>query len=430
MTSHAGHCGVGGASQRTLVWCRLVEIAPPLSTNDGAPIHDKRVGTTSSSGTDTSLLSSLFLYVQCWKNAASSSLPQCRSKEGVQQVAVKPEARSDVETEGENNGATPPPPPSPQESGHSATDVLQQLSLTSHLYHPGLGLVWKTDVATLEDIRPPYMNNDAAFLRIFDSVFRASTVAASSSVDGCSPSGATFSVYPAILTNETSVVRVDVRMSARGGHASVAICALHCSKFSGSCCVPSPLAAVSELWALMSRDVDRLSAIQTASDAALAAAAVTEQRMVELAKGHQQDQESLLSGFVEVLNQKKSKIRDLTAQVDVLQRRLVELHEEFGSGVASEMEVSTKSRQPPFTGSSNSSSDCDANGDPDVRLIPQGEGTCADDAAVISRQEGRSATDPTRKRSRSSTGSRSGLNASKSMPELSSANSLDQLLQM
>lgn len=416
-------------THRSLRWCRLIEIpnqqvAPPPPAG---PSSDEAHSSPPP----------LFLYVQCWQRSSSHDNNHHDKEEPGHGVKQQPlSVKAEVSTEGgaavtsSNGGADG----ATVEGGGSFVS-LGDYSLTVHLYHPNFGAVWRTDVGSLGELRPSYMSNDAAFLAVFESIFR-STSAAPRPGEDVRPS-TTFTVFPAHLSAVSPIVRVDVRMSARGGHASVAICAFHCSKVNSntelslaeaSSASDDSSYAVSNLWALISRDVDRLSALQTASDAALAAAAATERRMVELAKQHQKDCDTLLCGFVEVLNQKKKKIRELTSEGDLLRRRMATLEEAFGSGEGSDVEELQQPPRPAHTVNSGLVAREEDNFDDDVQWIDPT--TTTERGHLLAGRDQHVVAESSRKRSRScSNTSREDIQPSKSRGELS-ANSLDHLLDM
>jgi hypothetical protein len=407
-------------SQRSLRWCRLIEI--PNQPDIALPVPP--AGRAQNEVMLTAE-SSLFMYVQCWQRTMRP-----HSVDGnIVDIAVKQQGVQHPPAVKAESSAETGAPSVATDSCGTAAFSLADFTLTTHLYHPSLGAVWRTDVGSLAELRPSYMSDDAAFLAVFESIFRSTT--SPQSGDDHRPS-TKFFVFPPHLSASSPIVRVDVRMSARGGHASVAICALHCSKVAPSndadvtpTTAVDPMHAVSNLWTLMSRDVDRLSGLQTASDAALAAAAATEQRMVELAKQHQQDCDTLLSGFVEVLNQKKKKIRELTTESDMLRRRMATLEEAFGSGG----EGSDREGNEPVPNTKQidvaSPGNLTSLDDDDVQWIDPNDGRhlTSKQHAVAEHLEG------SRKRSRSSNASREELQPSKSRGELSE-NSLDHLLEM
>lgn len=272
-------------------WSRLIAVATP---SEGAS------------------LPCLFLYIHC--DVAECSLPT-KVSEGVS-------GEAQVKVEG---GA-----PCSDDSEAFFERALLNQKVFATLFSPSMSTLWKSEATSLEEIRPSYMSNRKSFVRIFESVvkFRSS--------DTHSTDGALIYVYPMPLTSDTTVARVDVRLSAKGGNASVALCTFHCSLSQSNDGEPRN-ASVAKLFQSLAADLDSLSSVQQKWAEAERVRRECEERSIHMTTRVLKEETTLLQGFVSVLNQKKAKIRQMASQIEELKaqnRRLVEAvgsdHEEEG----------------------------------------------------------------------------------------------------
>jgi hypothetical protein len=157
--------------------------------------------------------------------------------------------------------------------------------------------VWRCST-DLHVLRPGGIKEDL-FAKLFSEIFQWQM----------HPEHTIFSVHPSPLSYSTALVRLDVSYSVKDGHASVAVASFHCSL----CTDPSPLCAV---FSHIGAQFQLLSRVAEQERFQREHAAQLEKRVTEAVHRKLADEEKMLLGFCAVLNEKKKRIRDLTARVD------------------------------------------------------------------------------------------------------------------
>lgn len=303
-----------------LEWCRCFPV-PLSSSSCSSDCNDL----LSSSLLDPQVA---FLYIAWWRHGAV---------EGATTTAAL------VKVEDVQNTSS-------SSSVDEGTQLLQQHSLTVYLVHlsgsVSLTTIWKCEVESLEQIRPPYMTNKTAFFTTLRAVlcdYSSASVSDHISHDAASSKVMSLLVFPARPTAETRIARVDVRLTTRDGNASVAICSFHCSNAALEGIASTdpntkdlkPLPAASQLYQTLSAHLDAQARRLHSAQAAELAARRTELQMQAMTKALLEDQEVLLQGFVAVLNAKKEKIRALTSELEIARQREAHLSQQlqlYGGG--------------------------------------------------------------------------------------------------
>ena len=190
------------------------------------------------------------------------------------------------------------------------------------LVSPSQGLVWTCE-STTKELRPDCLE-PAAFHRLFEDALRSRSF-----------SQATISVLPQSLTSETLVARVDVRLPAKGGKASVGIAVFNCclqrgdDTASGSASSSHPMAQVFQALSNRLTTLAQSHALLEASRRDLAAAKAIAEQAIE---AKLLSEKKLVQGCLTLLNEKKEKIRELVETVNNLSRDLQEANERLRTG--------------------------------------------------------------------------------------------------
>jgi hypothetical protein len=282
--------------------------------------------------------------------------------------------------------------------------------LWGSLVAPAACLVWNFETTTRE-LKPECLEA-AAFLRLLEDALRSRRAALQ----------AVISLAPQHPSRETVVVRVDVRLPAKGGKASVAIATLNCLRtpdvddddglllqHSSS----TKRARASDEGCPMLQVFRALSGSISAMALSHAELNCTQRELVQAkaaaeaaVEAHLLSEKKIISGCLTLLNEKKAKIRELVDAVTSLTGEL----EDARKKMKEQRQITKEADAGEEPGGSSSETDCDADhhDSPTVmRQREQASSACAEDPFLVQNSEdsllAASRADSDRKRPRSST---------------------------